>query len=94
MQPNVPSRASRVEYAMEWVFLAVFSALVLYAVVGWVNVHPAVQIHEPVGFLLLTVGMWLQPFAALVRHRSRKLSYALVGSSLVVLIVSLRFLSS
>ena len=94
MQTNLPSRASRVEYAVEWLFLAVFSALVLYALIGWLNLHPAVQVREPVGFLLMATAMWLQPFAALVRHRSRKLSYTLLGLSLVVLIASLRFLVS
>ena len=94
MQTKFSSRASRVEYAVEWLFLTVFSALVVYALIAWLNLHPDVQVHEPVGFLFLTAGMWLQPFAALVRHRSRKLSYALLGLSLVVLIASLRFILS
>ena len=94
MQANSVPGNSRFEHWMEWAFVVVFGSLVAYALVAWIELFPSIRVHNPPGTLLLTIGMFLQPVAALLRRRWRFLSYSLLATSVVLLVAAIRLVAS
>ena len=79
---------------MEWAFLVIFGLLFVYALVAWLDLHPNVRVNRPQGMLLLSAGLFMQPLAALLRRRSRVLSYVILAASVVPLLAAIRIVAS
>ena len=79
---------------MEWAFVIVFGGLLAYALIAWLELHPSVRVHNPPGFVFLTIGMFLQPVSSLMRRRSRVASYTLLATSMVFLVAAIRTIAS
>ena len=94
MQPNPLPNGSRFENAMEWTFLVIFGLLFVYALVGWLDLLPSVRVNRPHEMLFLTAGLFMQPLAALLRRRSRALSYVILAASVVPLLAAIGIVAS
>ena len=94
MQANTARSTSRFQSIIEWAFLVIFGLLLGYALVAWLEIHPSIRVHNPRGFLLLTIGMFLQPVAALLLRRSRPVAYTLLAISLLFLVAAIRLVAS
>lgn len=92
---NTPEvKSARVDKLIERLFIAVFAALFVYAIVAWFQGMRTGASSNRVGFLCLTAAMLLQPIAALVRSRSRAAFWTLLVVSAGLLSVSIALVAS
>jgi len=79
----------RHERRIEWSFVLFSLALFLYCLADWRGWLPFERGFQPLRVALLSAALMVQGFAALVRPRSRRGFYVLLGASVVLLASSL-----
>ena len=73
----------------EWVFVLFTLTLFLYCLADWQGWLPFERGYQPLRVALLSAALMTQGIAALVRPRSRRLFYALLAISAVLLVSTL-----
>ena len=66
---------------IEWSFLVVFLALFAYSLADWRGWLPFERGFQPLSMVFLSAALLAQAIASLVRSRSLRLSYTLLGVS-------------
>lgn len=78
---------------IEWAFIALFAALLVYSIADALALMPGERGWRPRASVVMGVGLLLQPTAALVGRRSRPLQIALLVLSIALCMGSLRIAS-
>lgn len=87
MSSQQPTAAFCRRRQFEWCLVCLTGALLVFNVLDWFDLIPY-QGFQPGRMVFLSAALLLQPVAALVRDRSLPASYALLVSSLALLVAS------